>query len=602
MTASTLVEKYARQYLVQHTEYSALAQPLSSAAEANTVLPGEILNIITGDSGNNRLVGSALSDEINAGDGDDILISNGGQDRLSGGSGSDRFQFKLGESTPAQMATVTDFVDGNWNDSIEFIGLAGYNFSHFAAAFSSLDAGLAAVRALPVHQLTVFTVTSNTTHTYIYAAATASHAETLIQLENHDGKYLNRHSGDIRTLLTGGNSDDIISHSGSLDSYIDAGDGDDILRGGSKFDYIIAGAGSDTIDGGAGEDTLDTTATGVVINDSGATLNVNGTAIASSTVIDIHAMSSPAPEQDHFTNIEGVRLSDAGNYVALGSTLRHAEGAAGDDLFLFQPDQWGTVQGLGGHDRFVFKSAASISPSTTQVLDDFDPLQDQLIFVTQGNYQLASQLFEPEPGIRSTSLILEQIRNDPALANQLVGFRFYSENWLFINGNGGTADTSLHNTMIQLPGTALDDMTQLSAAISFTTEVPSTIAIPTTPKKPTTPDEVIKVFDEPDSGSIDNYFLLSTNRAATEAVTLWYETTGGTATAGTDYEAVSGWVTIAAGQASAAIGVQVYGDTLAEVDETIQMQISDPSGRWLASGVTLIAEHTIMDNDLFYAL
>lgn len=116
--------------------------------------------------------------------------------------------------------------------------------------------------------------------------------------------------------------------------------------------------------------------------------------------------------------------------------------------------------------------------------------------------------------------------------------------------------------------------------------------------EPRTPDEVQVNVIEPDSGAVRNYFLLSMDKVATQDISLWYETIGGTATAGSDYITASGWVTIQAGQSSASVGVLVLGDTVYEGNETIHLKVTDPLNQWLPDGVSLIAQHTIVENDV----
>jgi len=54
-----------------------------------------------------------------------------------------------------------------------------------------------------------------------------------------------------------------------------------------------------------------------------------------------------------------------------------------------------------------------------------------------------------------------------------------------------------------------------------------------------------------------------------------YATANGTAIAGSDYRATSGTLTIAAGQTSGTIAVQVIGDTAKEADETFYLNLSN---------------------------
>ena len=72
-------------------------------------------------------------------------------------------------------------------------------------------------------------------------------------------------------------------------------------------------------------------------------------------------------------------------------------------------------------------------------------------------------------------------------------------------------------------------------------------------------------------------FTLTLAQAVTEAVTVNYVTSDGTATAGQDYTAVtSGEATIPANSTSATFTVSVTGDTTDEANETFNVTISLP--------------------------
>lgn len=111
--------------------------------------------------------------------------------------------------------------------------------------------------------------------------------------------------------------------------------------------------------------------------------------------------------------------------------------------------------------------------------------------------------------------------------------------------------------------------------------------------------DVSKTVIEPDFGSVINYFLLTLNAPASQTVTLWYQTLDGSALAGQDYEASEGWLNIAPDENQISIAVNILGDRLAEGNETFNLQITDPSEQWLPQGISLIANHTIIDNDGF---
>jgi hypothetical protein len=89
--------------------------------------------------------------------------------------------------------------------------------------------------------------------------------------------------------------------------------------------------------------------------------------------------------------------------------------------------------------------------------------------------------------------------------------------------------------------------------------------------------------------------LVGSRRTAETAVTV--SRTGGTATSGTDYAAISNFtVTIAAGASSgtATLSFDPTEDTLDEGDETVVLTGSAPSSLSLAAGTATL---TITDND-----
>ncbi|GGC65710.1 calcium-binding protein [Undibacterium terreum] len=64
---------------------------------------------LNGSSGIDTLTGSTLADNINGGGGNDVIIGKGGADILTGGGGVNEFRFAAGESTFANVATITDY-------------------------------------------------------------------------------------------------------------------------------------------------------------------------------------------------------------------------------------------------------------------------------------------------------------------------------------------------------------------------------------------------------------------------------------------------------------------------------------------------------------
>ncbi len=103
---------------------------------------------------------------------------------------------------------------------------------------------------------------------------------------------------------------------------------------------------------------------------------------------------------------------------------------------------------------------------------------------------------------------------------------------------------------------------------------------------------------EGDSGSANLTFTVTLSPASGRQVTVdWAEGTGGTATSGTDYTAVTGGtLTFAAGDTSKSVAVSVTGDTLDESNETVVVTLSSPTNAAVSSAAGT-GTGTITDDD-----
>ena len=89
---------------------------------------------------------------------------------------------------------------------------------------------------------------------------------------------------------------------------------------------------------------------------------------------------------------------------------------------------------------------------------------------------------------------------------------------------------------------------------------------------------------EGNTGTTNATFTLSLSAAYTQDVTVHWSTADGTATAGSDYQAASGTLTIPAGQTTGTITVLVNGDRVAEPNETFVVNLSAPANASIADG------------------
>ena len=101
-------------------------------------------------------------------------------------------------------------------------------------------------------------------------------------------------------------------------------------------------------------------------------------------------------------------------------------------------------------------------------------------------------------------------------------------------------------------------------------------------------------INEGNSGTSMATFTVSLTSASTSDVSVHYATADGTATAGSDYTATSGTVTIPAGSTSAHVQVPILGDTAVEPDETFFVNLTNPVNGSITDGQ---GQGTILNDD-----
>ena len=194
-------------------------------------------------------------------------------------------------------------------------------------------------------------------------------------------------------------------------------------------------------------------------------------------------------------------------------------------------------------------------------------------------------------------------------ADQVVGFSAYSS-WGGDGGGGGSgAGAILWNHALVSSGlpwglesaVAINDAGLIighTYGDDFWYSVPSTgpwhagllTPIPDVPRI-TIGDVTVT---EGNTGTRAATFTVTLSTASSQAVTVNYVTANGTATAGSDYRAASGTLTIPAGQTTGTIAILVNGDRLAEPNETFFVNLSAPTYASIAGGQGV---GTILDDE-----
>lgn len=102
---------------------------------------------------------------------------------------------------------------------------------------------------------------------------------------------------------------------------------------------------------------------------------------------------------------------------------------------------------------------------------------------------------------------------------------------------------------------------------------------------------------EGNAGTVNAAFTVSLSAASGLPASVGYSTSDGTATtADGDYDALTGTLTLTAGQTSGTVNVVVNGDTKHEANETLSLILASPSGASL--GLQSFADATITNDDL----
>lgn len=198
---------------------------IEGGSGSDTITGGKGNDTLIGDGGNDTINGSAGHDQIFGGDGNDTLNGGGGNDTISDGAGGDVVSGGSGDDTFILGGDGgADTLNGNaGNDTLEIdvTSLTPQSFVFFWDMAGNLAGGV----GIPDSQ------------------------DVIRNIENL------AFTGDIDTIITGDDSDSVIS-TDLGDDVITGGDGSDVIFSGKGEDELSGGNGNDTLYGGGGADDL----------------------------------------------------------------------------------------------------------------------------------------------------------------------------------------------------------------------------------------------------------------------------------------------------------------------------------------------------------
>ena len=271
----------------------------------------------------------------------------------------------------------------------------------------------------------------------------------------------------------------------------------------------------------------------------------------------------------------------------------------------FTASNWDTAQTVtlsGGQDTDAVDETATVSHAVSGA--DYDEVTADSVSVTvidddvRGVTVSATSLTIDEGGSGSYTVVLDTQPTDDVtvtVTSDHTGVTVSPATLTFTEMNWSVAQTV--TVSAAQDDDAVNDTATLSHAVSgadYDEVTADSVAVTVTDNDdPSVSLSSVAVAVSEDAGSVA--LTASLSQSSSEAVTVSYATANDTATAGTDYTAASGTLTIAAGDTSGTISVSITEDGVDEDDETFTVSLSNPQNATLGSPASSTV--TITDDD-----
>jgi Ca2+-binding RTX toxin-like protein len=197
-----------------------------------------------GNGGNDAIMGTAINDAMNAGDGADTITGLSGDDYVNAGRGNDVVSGDGGRDT-LSLGDGSDYVEGGDGEDLIYGG-SGRDEIWGGSQGDTIHGGAG-----------VDTIRGQQGEDVIFGG----NERDIILGDNSDDTLHGEHGNDV---VRGGNGNDLVEGGDGNDRLFGAnhedtilgGAGDDLVRAGYQADFVDGGAGNDSIVGGGGFDTL----------------------------------------------------------------------------------------------------------------------------------------------------------------------------------------------------------------------------------------------------------------------------------------------------------------------------------------------------------
>ncbi|NJO96443.1 MAG: hypothetical protein HC764_10810 [Pleurocapsa sp. CRU_1_2] len=368
-----------------------------------------------------------------------------------------------------------------------------------------------------------------------------------------------------------------------------------------EFDETLAinltNASNATIGTNAGTVTIlnDDESSIVVINDITVTEGTNGTSTAIFTV----SLDNPSSKEItlDYATADGTAIAGE-DYIATNGTVTFAPGEStkaiavtiiGDNLD--EIDEAFTL-------NFTNPSNVTISNNqgTVTITDEDDAPEVTLTDISVTEADSGSTTATVTVTLSTPSSLPITVDYATADGTAIAGEDYIAQNGMIAFAPGETTKT----IKVEIIGDILDEIDEafivnFSNASNVTVPDPETVVTIVDNDLPSEMSIDDVTIAEGDNGNTTATFTVSLNTPSSKEITIDYSTEDGTALAGEDYTAIAGTLTFAPGETSKTIEVEVIGDSLDELNEAFDLNLSNISN---ATPDSFTAVGTIADDDL----
>ena len=293
---------------------------------------------MTGNGGDNVLIGGA---------GNDTFVGGAGNDTLTGGAGDDDEVDYSSAAGPVNVNLRSGSATGDGTDTLSgienVVGTTGDDTFTSSSADNRIDGGVSGT-----DEVSFAGAAGGVTVDLGAGTATGDGNDTLVSIEDVTGS---------------GNDDNITGSTGA-----------NVINGGAGNDTIVGSDGNDTLDGGAGTNTLDYSGSASAI--TSGTLNTSG-------------IVARASGTDSFSNFNNILMTNSDDTIQINtdaiSSLSSVDGNGGTDTLTFVGANNLTDNGIDGSDlSSLFTDIEELDFTGTDLTgaDTFDIGNDDIDAIT----------------------------------------------------------------------------------------------------------------------------------------------------------------------------------------------------------------------------